>query len=196
MTVGALPTIIGGKYQPLRLIARGGMGAVYEVVHANTGEHLALKLMSARSLLAPGMVARFRQEARIQSSIKSDHVVRVVDADVAAEIDGAPFIVMELLAGQDFERVCNERQPTAAETVDWLMQAAQALDKAHKTGIVHRDLKPENLYLATREDQPPTVKILDFGIAKLTGSATAPAAVSGTTRRRSACGRARPTARP
>ena len=162
-----LPAVIGGKYKPLRLIARGGMGAVYEVVHANTGEHLALKLMLARSLLAPDLVERFRREARIQSSIKSEHVVRVVDADVAAEIDGAPFIVMELLVGQDFERVCTERQPTPAETVAWLKQVAEALDKAHKAGIVHRDLKPENIFLATREDLPPTVKILDFGIAKL-----------------------------
>ena len=163
-----LPAMIGGKYRPLRLIARGGMGAVFEVIHENTGEHLALKLMSARSLLAPDLVARFRREARIQSSVKSEHVVRVVDADVAAEIDGAPFIVMELLQGQDFERICAERQPTRAETIEWLTQAAQALDKAHNAGIVHRDLKPENLFLATRDDLPATVKILDFGIAKLT----------------------------
>src|SRR6185295_20146334 len=105
-----LPAVIGGKYRPVRLIARGGMGAVYEVVHANTGEHLALKLMLARSLLAPDLVARFRREARIQSSVKGDHVVRVVDADVAPEIDGAPFLVMELLVGQDLERICNERR--------------------------------------------------------------------------------------
>src|SRR5439155_4796903 len=101
-----LPAVIGGKYRPLRLIARGGMGAVYEVVHANTGEHLALKLMLARSLLKPDLVERFRREARIQSPIKSDHVVRVFDADVAAETDGAPVFVMELLVGHDLARVC------------------------------------------------------------------------------------------
>jgi serine/threonine-protein kinase len=176
MTVAApppLPAVIGGKYRPLRLIARGGMGAVYEVVHANTGEHLALKLMSARSLLAPGLVDRFRREARIQSSVKSEHVVRVIDADVAPEIDGAPFLVMELLAGNDFERLCAERRPTPDEVVDWLRQAAQALDKAHKERIVHRDLKPENIFLAEREGLPPIVKILDFGVAKLMGEGEA-----------------------
>ena len=162
-----LPAIIGGKYRPLRLIARGGMGAVYEVVHVNTGEHLALKVMLARSLLAPHLVERFRREARIQSSVKSEHVVRVVDADVAPEIDGAPFLVMELLSGKDFERICTERQPSREEVVDWLRQVGQALDKAHKERIIHRDLKPENLFLAEREDLPPIVKILDFGIAKL-----------------------------
>ncbi|HET6147906.1 MAG TPA: serine/threonine-protein kinase [Polyangia bacterium] len=162
-----LPAVIGGKYRPLRLIARGGMGAVYEVVHANTGEHLALKLMLARSLLAPELVARFRREARIQSSVKGDHVVRVVDADVAPEIDGAPFLVMELLVGHDLERICNQRRPAWHEITDWLGQVGPALDRAHQRGIVHRDLKPENLFLAEREALPPIVKILDFGVAKL-----------------------------
>jgi serine/threonine-protein kinase len=162
-----LPAVIGGRYRPLRLIARGGMGAVYEVVHANTGEHLALKLMLARSLLRPDLVERFRQEARIMSSVKSEHVVRVVDADVAPEIDGAPFLVMELLEGKDFERICLERRPTSNEVVDWLGQVGRALDKAHQDRIIHRDLKPENLFLAEREDQPPIVKVLDFGVAKL-----------------------------
>jgi serine/threonine protein kinase len=183
----ALPTIIGGKYRPTRLIARGGMGAVYEVVHANTGEHLALKLMLARSLLAPELVERFKREARIQSSVKSEHVVRIVDADVAPELEGAPFLVMELLAGKDLERICQERRPTPEEAVDWLGQVARALDRAHKDGIVHRDLKPENLFLAERAEQPPMVKVLDFGVAKMTsgtteGNSTATGQILGTPR--------------
>jgi tRNA A-37 threonylcarbamoyl transferase component Bud32 len=183
----ALPSIIGGKYRPTRLIARGGMGAVYEVVHANTGEHLALKLMLARSLLAPELVERFKREARIQSSVKSEHVVRVVDADVAPELEGAPFLVMELLAGKDFERICQERRPTPEEAVDWLAQVGRALDRAHREGIVHRDLKPENLFLSEREDQPPIVKVLDFGVAKMTsgtteGNSTATGQILGTPR--------------
>jgi serine/threonine-protein kinase len=181
-----LPAVIGGKYRPVRLIARGGMGAVYEVVHANTGEHLALKLMLARSLLAPELVERFRREARIHSSVKSEHVVRVLDADVAPELDEAPFLVMELLGGQDFERLCLERKPSATEVLDWLRQLAVALDKAHGEGIVHRDLKPENLFLADREGLPPIVKVLDFGIAKMateaTGHSTATGQILGTPR--------------
>jgi serine/threonine protein kinase len=162
------------------------MGAVYEVVHANTGEHLALKLMLARSLLTPDLVDRFRREARIHSSVKSEHVVRVVDADVAPELDDAPFLVMELLVGQDFERICLERQPSTTDVVDWMRQLGGALDKAHREGIVHRDLKPENLFLAEREGLPPIVKILDFGIAKMaaegSGSSTATGQILGTPR--------------
>ncbi|HEV8549088.1 MAG TPA: serine/threonine-protein kinase, partial [Polyangiaceae bacterium] len=184
-----LPGVIAGRYRPLRLIARGGMGAVYEVVHENTGEHLALKLMLARSLLRPELVERFRREARIQSAVKSEHVVRVVDADVAPELDGAPFLVMELLQGMDFERICAERQPSPAEVVDWLRQAGRALDKAHEEKIVHRDLKPENIFLAERQGLPPIVKVLDFGVAKLmpegdagTTGATATGQILGTPR--------------
>jgi serine/threonine-protein kinase len=178
-SAGALPAVIGGKYRPLRLIAKGGMGAVYEVVHANTGQHLALKLMLARSLLAPDLVERFRREARIHGAVKSDHVVRVVDADVASELDDAPFLVMELLDGRDLERLCAERSPAPAEVLDWLRQLAPALDKAHQEGIVHRDLKPENIFLAEREGLPPIIKILDFGIAKMDGEAVGNATATG-----------------
>jgi serine/threonine-protein kinase len=181
-----LPAVIGGKYRPVRLIARGGMGAVYEVVHANTGEHLALKLMLARSLLAPELVERFRREARISSSVKSEHVVRVIDADVARDLDDVPFLVMELLEGRDLERACSERRPTVSEVLDWMRQLAPALDGAHQQGIVHRDLKPENLFLADRGASPPIIKVLDFGIAKVTsegeGQATATGQILGTPR--------------
>ena len=181
-----LPAVIGGRYRPIRLIAKGGMGAVYEVVHANTGEHLALKLMLARSLLTPELVERFRREARIHSSVKSEHVVRVVDADVAHEIDDVPFLVMELLAGRDFERICVEGQPSSTEVIGWMRQLAAALDKAHGEGVVHRDLKPENLFLAERDGLPPIVKILDFGVAKMAseadGHATATGQILGTPR--------------
>jgi serine/threonine protein kinase len=181
-----LPGLVGGKYRPVRQIAKGGMGVVYEVEHVNTGERLALKLMLARTLLAPELVERFRREARIPTSVKSEHVVRVVDADVARELDDAPFLVMELLQGQDFERICIERRPSIEEVVDWMRQLATALDKTHQEGIVHRDLKPENLFLAERPGHKPLVKILDFGIAKMTsevdGRATATGQILGTPR--------------
>jgi len=159
--------VIAGRFRPLRFLARGGMGVVYEVVHANTGEHLALKLMLSRIRLAPEHVLRFRREARIHSLVRSEHLVRVLDADIAPELDGTPFLVMELLTGLDFERLCAARRPSPAEVIDWLRQIGGALDKAHGLGIVHRDLKPENLFLAERDQAPPIVKILDFGVAKL-----------------------------
>jgi serine/threonine protein kinase len=174
-----LPSIIGSKYRPIRFIASGGMGAVYEVVHANTGQRLALKVMLARSLLAPELVARFRREARIQGLVKSEHIVQVFDADVASELDGAPFLVMELLEGFDLERVCLARAPSAEEVVDWMRQLAPALDRAHQEGIVHRDLKPENIFLAEREGEPPIIKILDFGVAKVAAERAGNATVTG-----------------
>jgi serine/threonine-protein kinase len=166
-SVEDLPSVIGGRFRPLRFLARGGMGVVYEVVHVNTGEHLALKLMLSRARLAPLHVLRFRQEARIHSLVRSEHLVRVLDADIAPELDGTPFLVMELLTGLDFERLCASRRPSPAEVIEWLRQIGGALDKAHGLGIVHRDLKPENLFLAVRDQAPAIVKILDFGVAKL-----------------------------
>src|SRR5690606_4381145 len=98
----------------------------------------------------------------------SEHIARVTDADTAADLDGAPFYVMELLRGRDLERILADDGPLPPEqVVEYLRQAARALDKAHAAGIVHRDLKPENLYLTHREDGSPCIKLLDFGIARL-----------------------------
>jgi serine/threonine-protein kinase len=164
-----LPAIIASRYRPLRLIATGGMGAVYEVEHIHTGERLALKVIGSGTNVSAETLARFQQEARASARIKSDNVVRVTDADVAPELGGAPFLVMELLEGSDLERAATAAPPAPATVVEWLRQVARAIDKAHSLGIVHRDLKPENLFLT----KPPSgdgashVKILDFGILKM-----------------------------
>jgi serine/threonine-protein kinase len=160
---------IAGRYRVVRFIGRGGMGAVYEVEHLHTGQHLAMKVLTAQHHATT--VERFKREARAASRIQSDHVVRVTDADVAAELDGAPFLVMELLEGADLERSTSGRLPSREEVLEWLRQVGRALTKAHEAGIVHRDLKPENLFLTQREDGTALVKILDFGIAKLTAEA-------------------------
>lgn len=143
------------------------MGAVYLVEHVHTGEHLALKVLLAQEALNVDAIERFKREARAPAKIKSEHVVRVTDADVAPELGGAPFMVMELLQGKDLEAVVRQRR-IPPEEVCWILnQLAVALDKAHAIGIVHRDLKPENLFLHTREDGSQIVKILDFGISKM-----------------------------
>ena len=176
MSVPDLPARIGGKYRPLRLLGKGGMGVVYEVEHEHTGQRLALKVLTQQ----PGAsVERFKREARAASLIKSDHIVRVTDADVAPELEGAPFLVMELLDGQDLERATGDTPASPADVVEWLRQVARALGKAHDAGLVHRDLKPENLFL-TRDGR---VKILDFGTPD-DGEAAAPTGV-----RRAAGGR-------
>jgi serine/threonine protein kinase len=171
-TAPKLPALIAGRYQPVRLIAKGGMGAVYEVEHARTGERLALKVLLSGVGASPEDLERFKREARASARIKSEHVVRVTDADVSPELDGALFLVMELLEGMDLERKATAERPDATTVVDWLRQVATAIDKAHRIGIVHRDLKPENLFLTTLEDRPPIIKVLDFGISKLAEDGT------------------------
>ena len=167
-----LPPIIAGRYLPVRLIAKGGMGAVYEVEHAHTGEHLALKVLLSGVGASASSLERFKREARASARINSDHVVRVIDADVAPELEGATFLVMELLDGMDLERQTKAAQPAPSTVVGWLQQVAVAIDKAHRLGIVHRDLKPENIFLTrAREDKPAMIKVLDFGIVKMSDDA-------------------------
>ncbi|HKO93275.1 MAG TPA: serine/threonine-protein kinase [Polyangiaceae bacterium] len=186
MTAAAkLPAVIASRYLPVRVIGRGGMGVVYEVVHAHTGEHLALKVLLAGGAAPITDLRRFQREARAPAQIKSEHVVHVLDADTAPELDNAPFLVMELLEGVDLEQAAALATPGPATVVEWLQQIAPALDKAHRMGIIHRDLKPENLFLANQEARPPLLKILDFGIAKLTeedSTATASGQILGTPR--------------
>ncbi|MDI1477132.1 serine/threonine-protein kinase [Polyangium sp. y55x31] len=164
--------VIAGRYRIVKQLGEGGVGAVYLVQHVHTDERLALKVLHNETLSDPSTIERFRTEARAPARIDSDHIVRVTDADVAPELNGAPFLVMEFLRGRDLSGEAEARQKLhPKEVVLYLRQAARALDKAHAIGIVHRDLKPENIFLTVREDGTPCVKLLDFGIAKLTGGA-------------------------
>ena len=162
-------TVLAARYRVERRLGQGGMGSVYLVRHVRTQERLALKVLHASVAANPQALERFRREAQAPAQIDSDHVARVVDADVAPELEGTPFLVMEYLRGRDLGRLLAERgRLTAPEVVDLLGQTARALDKAHALGIVHRDLKPENLFLAERDDGTASLKVLDFGVAKLT----------------------------
>ncbi len=164
--------IIAGRYRIVKQLGEGGVGAVFLVQHVHTDERLALKVLHTQVALDPTTVERFRTEARAPARIDSDHIVRVTDADVAPELNGAPYLVMEFLRGRDLGAEGEARTKLdPKEVVLYLRQTARALDKAHGIGIVHRDLKPENIFLTVREDGTPCVKLLDFGIAKLTGAA-------------------------
>ena len=172
-------TLVAGRYRVVRELGRGAMGAVYVVEHVNTGGQWALKVMLDTHLVAD-RAARFRREARASSRITSEHVVRVTDADVAPELGGAPFLVMELLSGVDLERRLADGPMSPKETVEALTQIARGLEKAHAAGVVHRDLKPENVFLHRREDGGVIYKVLDFGISKLLRPETDPGALSAT----------------
>ena len=160
--------IIAGKYQVETVLGAGGMGIVVSARHLDLGQRVALKLL--RSVFAGNSdaVARFQREARALAGIRSEHVVRV--HDVARLESGAPYLVMEHLTGKDLDQLLRARGPLPiAEAVDYVLQACEAIAEAHAAGIVHRDLKPANLFLTTRADGSSLVKVLDFGISKLTG---------------------------
>jgi serine/threonine-protein kinase len=162
-----LPEKIGGKYRPLRVLGRGGMSVVYEVEHELTRERLALKVLTRGAAFGRVSFARFRREARMSSLIKSDHVVRVVDADLAPELGDAPYLVMDLLRGADLATLSAGAAQAPEQVVDWLRQAARALDAAHRCGVVHRDIKPENLFCVETPSGGAQIKVLDFGIASV-----------------------------
>ena len=163
----AVGAIFHGRYQIVRRIKAGGMGAVYEVIHLETRRRRALKVMLPSVISDPELRDRFKQEATIAADITSDHIVETFDAGVDSET-GTPFLVMELLQGEDLGQPLKERgRFSPEEVVPLLAQAALALDKTHAAGIVHRDLKPENLFITRRDDGSIRLKVLDFGIAKL-----------------------------
>lgn len=168
--VSTLPPLIAGRYLAKQLLGRGGMGIVYVAEHVHTGERLALKVLSAQAVNSPAALDRFRREARAPAQIKSEHVVRVIDADFSAEV-GAFFLVMELLDGKNLDQLTDGEPQPPEVVVRWMRQVARGLDKAHRLGIVHRDLKPENLFLTTREDGSELLKLLDFGVAKFVAEA-------------------------
>jgi serine/threonine-protein kinase len=161
-------TVFHGRYRVVRCLAAGGMGAVYEVMDERTAAPRALKVMLPGVVEDPAMRARFEQEARITGGIESEHLVRVLDAGVDEDTE-TPFLVMELLRGEDLGAILDARGALPPrEVVGHLFQAALALDRTHAAGVVHRDLKPQNLFVTRRDDGSSCLKILDFGIAKAT----------------------------
>jgi eukaryotic-like serine/threonine-protein kinase len=167
----ATGSIFARRYQILRRLASGGMGAVYEALHLETRRRRALKVMLPELFTKPELRDRFRREAHVTSSVKSEFLVDVFDAGLD-EASGMPFLVMELLEGEDLGRLVEREGPLApSDVVAHLSQVASALDRTHAASIVHRDLKPENLFLTHREDGSSCVKILDFGISKVMNEA-------------------------
>ncbi|MDI1447552.1 protein kinase [Polyangium sp. 6x1] len=173
IAVLATGALFHGAYEVVRCIKAGGMGAVYEVLQKNTERRRALKVMLPSLVSDPEMRARFELEAKVAAGIESEHIVETLDAGVD-EATGMPFIVMELLKGEEIGALLKVRKRLPLEEVVTLLhQAALALDRTHAAGIIHRDLKPENLFLTRRDDGSPRLKILDFGVAKIVADGTA-----------------------
>ena len=154
---------VAGRYHVERLLGAGGMGAVWLAEHLTLQTQVVVKFMSPELTIDDVARQRFAREAAAAAAVKSPHVVQVLDHGVNGE---TPFIIMELLEGEDLRaRMERERLVTPAELDPILSQTCKALAQAHTVGIVHRDIKPENIFLC-RHDGEVFVKLLDFGIAK------------------------------
>jgi serine/threonine protein kinase len=163
-------TILAGKYRIERMIGEGGMGMVVAAMHLHLGTQVALKFLHHDMVANQQMSERFLREARASALLKSEHVCRV--SDVGMLDNGAPYIVMELLTGQDLASMLRNHGPMPIATLsEYVLQALHGLAEAHGAGIVHRDLKPGNLFWTQRPDGSTLIKVLDFGIAKAPGSA-------------------------
>ncbi len=152
-----------GSFVLGNLIGRGGMGEVYEAIHADTGDEAALKLMHLTALADPGYVERFTRELRAAAQVESPNVVHVLE--VSGDGDALPFLAMERLRGESLADLIRKgKRMSLAEVVTMVMDVSAGLAAARVAGIVHRDLKPGNLFLANGPGRP-VWKILDFSVA-------------------------------
>jgi serine/threonine-protein kinase len=172
----AVGEVVAGKYRLLQVLRRGGMGSVWVATHLGLDSPVAIKFMTTRSRSVLGappspeeleeeaqMRTRFEREAKAAAQIRATNVVQILDYGIDR---GVPYLVMELLQGEDLgARLARVKRLSFTDTATILAQVARALDRAHASGLVHRDLKPENVFLCT-EGGEEVVKILDFGVAK------------------------------
>jgi hypothetical protein len=174
--------VVAGRFRLNHQIGRGGMGSVWRATHLGLDIPCAVKFIEGEYAPMAEAQTRFEREAKAAATLRSPHVVQILDHGVW---DGTPYIAMELLEGEDLgKRLQKAGQLPARETHGIIMQVCRALSKAHSLGIVHRDLKPDNIFLV-RDDDREIAKVLDFGIAKhdanaLTGSNTKTGAMLGT----------------
>ncbi len=160
--------IIAGKYRVERVLGEGGMGVVVAARHLQLEQLVAIKFLLPTAMQNQQIVERFLQEARASVMLKSEHVAKVLDVGTLST--GAPYMVMEYLEGEDLSTILNTQGPLDVETAcNYLVQGCEAIAEAHSRGIVHRDLKPANFFLSRSVGGSRTIKVLDFGVSKLTG---------------------------
>ncbi|MCZ6805818.1 MAG: serine/threonine protein kinase [Deltaproteobacteria bacterium] len=155
---------LGGLYRVERLIGEGGMGRVYEAIHAHLGKAYAVKVLANGRAYKPDAIERFLREAKSATRIENDHIVKVLNFDKHDE--HGVFLVMELLEGEDLAERLERGSLPIDQAVDLATQTGDALQAAHDAGIVHRDLKPENIFITQKKGRD-FVKVLDFGISKI-----------------------------
>ena len=162
----AAGTMVRGKYRILNKVGQGGMGAVYKALHVAFDEIRALKVISPELAQDQLFVRRFRQEAILTRKLQHEHAVRVEDLD--EDEDRRPFIVMEFVEGPSLKTTIRDKGPLAIDRILRVgQQICSALGAAHEAGMIHRDIKPDNIVLVPLPLGGESVKVLDFGIAKL-----------------------------
>jgi len=164
-----LGEVIGG-YRLEEVIGRGGMGCVYRASHLKLGRKAAVKVLAANLARDAHFVARFFQEARIVGEIGHPNIVAILDY-VDAEQPRRVAYVMELLEGSTLRAILAARPLSMTQAIPIALQISEALRAVHALNVVHRDLKPENVFVVAASDTDvparPSIKILDFGIAKV-----------------------------
>lgn len=173
MAVGGLIGSKVDRYEVEALLGVGGFGSVYRARHSFTRARVALKLLKAELAADSTTLERFLREASTAAAIGSEHIVRVLDAEVTST--GVAFIAMELLEGDDLKVLARREAPLhPSRTAGLCLQVLQGLAAAHEKGIVHRDMKPGNVFISRRLDargrEVEHAQVLDFGISKVAGS--------------------------
>src|SRR5579871_1382769 len=168
-------TLVGkkiGNYNITRQLGEGGMGAVYLGEHPLIGKKVAVKVLHDDLATKQDIVQRFFTEAKAVNDIHHENIVDIVDFGQMKDDSGKELVyfLMELLEGEPLSGRLKKGQMTPEESVHVLEQCCSALAASHAKNIVHRDLKPDNIYLVHRGHDTNFVKLLDFGIAKLTGA--------------------------
>lgn len=165
--------VLDGRYRVLGFIGAGSMGEVYEGEHLQIGRRVAIKFLRHSLALRERMIDQFRFEARVAGQLNSDHVASVLDFGVAQ--DGAVYMVMELLHGETLaQRLERSGVLKPIEAARLIAQACRGAQAAHDAGIVHCDLKPSNMILARGEDDSERLKLLDFGVSRLSAETDTP----------------------
>jgi hypothetical protein len=160
-------TVIADRYHVEKRLGEGGMGAVYLARHIVLEKQVALKILHGEFSGRKDLVERFLHEAKAAARIRHEHVIDI--SDFGQTSAGNPFFCMEVLFGNDLAQALREQGQLAWHRIKSIfLQTCSALQAAHEKGIIHRDLKPENIFLIERLGHPDFVKVLDFGIAKLT----------------------------